>query len=260
MTIHSAKGLEYPVVFLVGMEEGVFPHIRSIGEPDQLEEERRLAYVAITRARQRLYVSHAWTGVLFGSSQYNPPSRFLDEIPSRAVRGDRHVPSQRSGSAFGPRPRLRRWRRRRPRRGCRPVGTGGGGVGRPQPIWSTPRCGPGPRPRPSGPTGAAGLGPAGGRRRATTRLGRGRRAGHQRARGTRPRPSSASRRWARSTCCWRGRRCSGSDRALSALAAGGRWRVLSPDSPRSSLRFAPLRPWAPVRRHPPDDRSGASAA
>jgi DNA helicase-2/ATP-dependent DNA helicase PcrA len=81
MTIHSAKGLEYPVVFLVGMEEGVFPHIRSIGEPDQLEEERRLAYVAITRARERLYVSHAWTRVLFGSSQYNPPSRFLDEVP-----------------------------------------------------------------------------------------------------------------------------------------------------------------------------------
>ncbi len=85
MTVHSAKGLEFPVVFLVGLEEGVFPHIRSIGEPDELEEERRLAYVAITRARERLYVSHAWSRLLFGSSQYNPPSRFLDEIPAQLV-------------------------------------------------------------------------------------------------------------------------------------------------------------------------------
>ena len=85
MTLHSAKGLEYPVVFLVGMEEGVFPHIRSIGEPDQMEEERRLAYVGITRARQRLFVSSAWSRLLFGSSQYNPPSRFLDEIPAELV-------------------------------------------------------------------------------------------------------------------------------------------------------------------------------
>jgi DNA helicase-2/ATP-dependent DNA helicase PcrA len=101
MTIHSAKGLEYPVVFLVGMEEGVFPHIRSIGEPDQLEEERRLAYVAITRARRHLYVSHAWTRVLFGASQYNPPSRFLDEIPDDLF--DEVGTSRRSGraSAFG---------------------------------------------------------------------------------------------------------------------------------------------------------------
>jgi DNA helicase-2/ATP-dependent DNA helicase PcrA len=97
MTIHSAKGLEYPVVFLVGMEEGVFPHIRSIGEPDQLEEERRLAYVAITRARERLYVSHAWTRVLFGSTQYNPPSRFLDEVPAELF--DEVGTNRRSGRA-----------------------------------------------------------------------------------------------------------------------------------------------------------------
>ncbi|MEZ5382308.1 MAG: DNA helicase PcrA [Microthrixaceae bacterium] len=81
MTLHSAKGLEYPVVFLVGMEEGVFPHMRSIGEPAQLEEERRLAYVGITRARQRLYLCNAWSRTLHGSTQYNPPSRFLGEIP-----------------------------------------------------------------------------------------------------------------------------------------------------------------------------------
>jgi DNA helicase-2/ATP-dependent DNA helicase PcrA len=85
MTLHSAKGLEFPVVFLVGLEDGVFPHLRSIGEPDQLEEERRLAYVGITRARERLYLSHAWSRTLYGSTQYNPPSRFLDEIPEGLV-------------------------------------------------------------------------------------------------------------------------------------------------------------------------------
>ena len=73
------------MVFLVGLEEGVFPHVRSIGDPDQLEEERRLAYVAITRARERLYLSYAWSRMLFGSSQYNPPSRFLEEIPAGLV-------------------------------------------------------------------------------------------------------------------------------------------------------------------------------
>src|SRR5215211_1848136 len=85
MTLHSAKGLEFPVVFLVGAEEGVFPHIRALTEPEELEEERRLAYVGITRARQRLYLSHAWSRTLFGSTQYNPPSRFLDEIPVELV-------------------------------------------------------------------------------------------------------------------------------------------------------------------------------
>jgi DNA helicase-2/ATP-dependent DNA helicase PcrA len=85
MTLHSAKGLEFPVVMLVGAEEGVFPHIRALTEPDELEEERRLAYVGITRARERFYVTHAWSRSLFGSTQYNPPSRFLDEIPSELV-------------------------------------------------------------------------------------------------------------------------------------------------------------------------------
>ena len=81
MTLHTAKGLEFPAVFIIGLEDGVFPHLRSLGEPDELEEERRLCYVGITRARRRLYLSHAWSRMLFGSTQYNPPSRFLKEIP-----------------------------------------------------------------------------------------------------------------------------------------------------------------------------------
>ncbi|MFM8601846.1 MAG: ATP-dependent helicase [Actinomycetota bacterium] len=82
MTLHSAKGLEFPVVFLVGCEEGIFPHNRALLDPRELEEERRLAYVGITRARERLHVSHAWQRMLYGQSQYNPPSRFLSEIPA----------------------------------------------------------------------------------------------------------------------------------------------------------------------------------
>jgi DNA helicase-2/ATP-dependent DNA helicase PcrA len=85
MTLHAAKGLEFPVVFLLGLEDGVFPHIRAIGEPDEMEEERRLAYVGVTRAQQRLYLTSAWSRMLFGSTQYNPPSRFLDEIPSHLL-------------------------------------------------------------------------------------------------------------------------------------------------------------------------------
>jgi DNA helicase-2/ATP-dependent DNA helicase PcrA len=81
MTVHSAKGLEFDVVFLSGLEEGLFPHEQSAMEADGLEEERRLAYVAITRARHRLYLSHAQTRMLHGQTRYNVPSRFLEEIP-----------------------------------------------------------------------------------------------------------------------------------------------------------------------------------
>jgi DNA helicase-2/ATP-dependent DNA helicase PcrA len=81
MTVHSAKGLEFDVVFLSGLEEGLFPHEQSVTERDGLEEERRLAYVAITRARHRLYLSHAQTRMLHGQTRYNIPSRFLEEIP-----------------------------------------------------------------------------------------------------------------------------------------------------------------------------------
>jgi DNA helicase-2/ATP-dependent DNA helicase PcrA len=86
MTMHIAKGLEFPAVFLVGMEDGIFPHLRSLGDPVELEEERRLCYVGITRAEHRLYLSHAWSRFLFGSSSSNIPSRFLKEIPETLVR------------------------------------------------------------------------------------------------------------------------------------------------------------------------------
>ena len=86
MTLHTAKGLEFPAVFLVGMEDGVFPHLRSLDDPLQLEEERRLAYVGITRARRHLYVTHAWSRTLWGSTSHAIPSRFLSEIPAELVR------------------------------------------------------------------------------------------------------------------------------------------------------------------------------
>ena len=80
MTMHAAKGLEFPVVFIIGMEENVFPHSRSIGDNDEMEEERRLAYVGITRAEERLYLTCAQSRTLFGRSGYNNPSRFIAEI------------------------------------------------------------------------------------------------------------------------------------------------------------------------------------
>jgi DNA helicase-2/ATP-dependent DNA helicase PcrA len=100
MTLHSAKGLEFPVVFLIGLEDGVFPHMRSLGDPDELEEERRLCYVGLTRAEERLYLCHAWSRMMFGATDYRPPSRFLAEIPTElvdAVGEDR----QRRGNGVG---------------------------------------------------------------------------------------------------------------------------------------------------------------
>jgi len=81
MTLHSAKGLEFPVVFIVGMEEGIFPHSRSLADASELEEERRLCYVGMTRAMKRLYLSSADTRMLYGALQANAISRFIDEIP-----------------------------------------------------------------------------------------------------------------------------------------------------------------------------------
>ncbi|MCW2798564.1 MAG: pcrA [Aeromicrobium sp.] len=85
MTLHTAKGLEFPVVFLTGLEDGVFPHMRSLADNKELEEERRLAYVGITRARTRLYVTRAMTRAAWGAPSYNPASRFLDELPEALV-------------------------------------------------------------------------------------------------------------------------------------------------------------------------------
>ena len=85
MTLHNAKGLEYPTVFITGCEEGVFPHSRAIDE-GALEEERRLFYVGITRARRHLNLSHAWSRTIFGRTQQNIPSRFLGEVPTELVK------------------------------------------------------------------------------------------------------------------------------------------------------------------------------
>jgi DNA helicase-2/ATP-dependent DNA helicase PcrA len=85
MTLHTAKGLEFPTVFLTGMEDGIFPHARTLDDPKEIEEERRLAYVGLTRAEKRLYISRAEYRLTFGSPKYNPGSRFLDEIPSDLI-------------------------------------------------------------------------------------------------------------------------------------------------------------------------------
>ncbi|MFE5257002.1 DNA helicase PcrA [Streptomyces coelicoflavus] len=97
MTLHTAKGLEFPVVFLTGMEDGVFPHMRALGQAKELEEERRLAYVGITRARERLYLTRSTLRSAWGQPSYNPPSRFLEEIPAP------HLEWKRTG-ANGPAP------------------------------------------------------------------------------------------------------------------------------------------------------------
>ncbi|MBI2861325.1 MAG: UvrD-helicase domain-containing protein, partial [Chloroflexi bacterium] len=86
MTLHAAKGLEFPIVFIIGMEEGICPHIRSFDDPDRLEEERRLTYVGITRAKERLYLVHALRRMLYGATMANPPSRYLEDIPPHLVR------------------------------------------------------------------------------------------------------------------------------------------------------------------------------
>ncbi|MEC7144011.1 MAG: DNA helicase PcrA [Actinomycetota bacterium] len=104
MTLHAATGLEFPVVFLVGMEDGVFPHVRALGDPSELEEERRLAYVGITRAMQKLHLTSAWSRMMHGQTQYNPPSRFLDEIPAELINeigGTRMLRSRRDRSGGG---------------------------------------------------------------------------------------------------------------------------------------------------------------
>ncbi len=99
MTLHTAKGLEYPAVFVVGLEEGIFPHFRSLSEPSELEEERRLFYVGITRARQHLAISHAWSRTTWGRTQPAMPSRFVTEVPSHLV-DDVGLGSPRRGTGY----------------------------------------------------------------------------------------------------------------------------------------------------------------
>ncbi len=106
MTTHSAKGLEFNIVFLSGLEEGLFPHENSLVEPKGLEEERRLMYVAVTRARQRLYLSHAQTRMLHGQTRYNLPSRFIEEIPAGLVKWLTPKIAKQGGVHGGVSPRL----------------------------------------------------------------------------------------------------------------------------------------------------------
>jgi DNA helicase II / ATP-dependent DNA helicase PcrA len=122
MTLHTAKGLEFPVVFLTGMEDGVFPHSRSLTDLKELEEERRLAYVGITRARQRLAISRAAVRSAFGAPQHNPASRFLEEIPAELLdwRRDESAITRWSGT------------------GTRAGGAGGGIPSRYEPARRTP--------------------------------------------------------------------------------------------------------------------------
>ena len=100
MTLHSAKGLEFPVVFLVGMEEGIFPGHQSIGEPKELEEERRLCYVGITRAKNYLFLTCAKQRTIFGSTTYNMPSRFLQEIPEEYLEGYKEAFEKENNSEY----------------------------------------------------------------------------------------------------------------------------------------------------------------
>ncbi len=122
MTVHTAKGLEYPVVFVAGLEESIFPHANSMFEQAGVEEERRLAYVAITRARERLYLTHANSRSLFGNTQHNPPSRFIGEIPAEHLEVSGAGSSGFSGTGY---------EKRGDRRGTFGHGTGSGrGEGR----------------------------------------------------------------------------------------------------------------------------------
>ncbi|MEX2199668.1 MAG: UvrD-helicase domain-containing protein [Burkholderiales bacterium] len=130
MTIHSAKGLEFEAVFVSGLEEGLFPHEQSLLEKSSLEEERRLMYVALTRARRRLYLSFAQTRMLHGQTRYNLPSRFIDEIPQGLLRwltprfAEKKRPvSHFTAGAFSKAPK------RDPRFGGAPAGTGGAPIG-----------------------------------------------------------------------------------------------------------------------------------
>ena len=130
ITLHAAKGLEFPVVFIVGMEEGILPHIRSFDDPMQMEEERRLAYVGITRAKERLYLVRAFRRVLMGSSLHHPASRFLKDLPKELVASRRTIEDE-AKELVAQMPHLSRLRR------------GNGSIERPAPASRTAtRCSP----------------------------------------------------------------------------------------------------------------------
>jgi DNA helicase-2/ATP-dependent DNA helicase PcrA len=98
LTLHSAKGLEFPVVFIVGMEEKLFPHVRSMDEPEQMEEERRLCYVGVTRAKKWLYLLHTFRRTLYGESEIREPSRFLSDVPEQLIKSrERREPARQAG-------------------------------------------------------------------------------------------------------------------------------------------------------------------
>ena len=100
MTLHSAKGLEFPIVFMVGLEEGIFPGYRSAAEEDELEEERRLCYVGITRAQEELYITNAKCRMIFGSTAYNRESRFISEIPAELISAPRIASNARPDNSY----------------------------------------------------------------------------------------------------------------------------------------------------------------
>ena len=196
ITLHAAKGLEFPVVFIAGMEEGLFPHNRALDDEKELEEERRLAYVGITRAKRRLYLSHAWRRATWGGGGMSVPSRFLLEIPAELmvgpqlhrgadygididpdlVFGDRR---SRFGSAI-------RSRRRRLSRGERPSGRAGGG--RAVPPDAGPRARSARRSRPAPRPARSDRQPRARRARSRQRPDRARRAPLPRRRPDPPRP------------------------------------------------------------------------
>ncbi|MDC3414189.1 DNA helicase PcrA [Aquibacillus sp. 3ASR75-11] len=126
MTLHSAKGLEFPVVFLIGMEENVFPHSRSLMDEDEMEEERRLAYVGITRAEKQLHLTHAKMRTLYGRTNMNPVSRFINEIPEQLVEGMEEMKQSMFGFNSSPKHKPDPFAApKRPARKTQPASTGG---------------------------------------------------------------------------------------------------------------------------------------
>jgi DNA helicase-2/ATP-dependent DNA helicase PcrA len=140
MTLHTAKGLEFPVVFLTGMEQGIFPHQRSATDPKELAEERRLAYVGLTRARRRLYLTRSEVRSMWGQSQYNPASQFVSEVPAELIEWKREgasLPAWNASPASGPRFSGSYWDRVRPerQRPHRPRPSGGSSPRRRSSRW-----------------------------------------------------------------------------------------------------------------------------